>query len=94
MSGETMVRGVRKTRRGVVVSRSGDKSIAVQIERRLPHPLYGKVIRSLKKYHAHDERNEAKVGDTVTIAECRPVSRTKRWRLVSIVASHEGDKQS
>ena len=94
MSGEAIARGARKTRKGIVISRSGDKSIAVQVERRLPHPLYGKVIRALKKYHAHDERNEARIGDTVLIAECRPISRIKRWRLVSVGTSHEGARQS
>ncbi len=83
MTGEGKERGSRKTRRGVVVSRSGDKSVIVQTERRLPHPIYGKVVRVSKKYHVHDERNEAKVGDTVEIVECRPLSRTKRWRLAA-----------
>jgi small subunit ribosomal protein S17 len=83
MTGESKERGSRKTRRGVVVSRSGDKSVIVRTERRLPHPEYGKVIRLYKKFHVHDERNDAKVGDTVEIVECRPLSRTKRWRLAA-----------
>jgi len=77
-------RGVRKERQGVVVSRSGDKSIVVLVERRKPHPLYGKVLRHFKKFHVHDEANAAKVGDKVRIVECRPMSRTKRWRLAEI----------
>ncbi|NLL82725.1 MAG: 30S ribosomal protein S17 [Lentisphaerae bacterium] len=83
MSETTDNRGIRKVRKGVVVSRSGDKSIVVQAERRLRHPLLGKVVRQFKKYHAHDENNEAKVGDQVVITECRPMSKMKRWRLVS-----------
>ena len=84
---QTSQRGTRKVRRGVVVSRSGDKSIVVQGERRLPHPKYGKVVRQFTRYHVHDARNEAVVGDTVEFAECRPLSATKRWRLVAKVAA-------
>jgi small subunit ribosomal protein S17 len=76
------VRGSRKVRKGVVISKSGEKSVIVQGERRERHPVYGKVVRRFKKYHAHDEANTAKVGDTVTIAETRPLSATKRWRIV------------
>ena len=94
MTGQTAERGVRKTRRGVVVSRSGDKSVIVRAERRLPHPIYGKVVREFRKYHVHDERNEAKVGDRVEIVECRPLSRTKRWRLGAGVAAAEGAQQA
>ena len=81
---ETVVaeRGSRKVRKGTVVSKSGEKSVIVQGERREAHPKYGKVIRRYKKYHAHDEENTAKVGDNVTIAETRPLSATKRWRIV------------
>lgn len=79
-------RGVRKTRTGVVISRSGDKSVVVRGERRLPHPVYGKVVRQFKKYHCDDAKNECKVGDTVEIVECRPLSKTKRWRVVAKVA--------
>lgn len=75
-------RGNRKTRKGVVVSKSGTKSVIVQGERRERHPMYGKVVRVFKKYHAHDEDNTAKVGDAVTIMETRPLSATKRWRIV------------
>lgn len=85
-------RGSRKVRLGVVVSRSGDKSIIVQSERRMPHPKYGKVIRQTRKYHVHDAENVAVVGDHVEIAECRPLSATKRWRLVPKAVAAEGAK--
>lgn len=75
-------RGARKVRKGIVVSKSGIKSVIVQGERRERHPLYGKVVRRFKKYHAHDEDNTAQVGDKVTIMETRPLSATKRWRIV------------
>lgn len=77
-------RRTRKTRKGKVVSKSGDKSIVVLVERRYQHPIYGKQIVAGKKMHTHDEKNEADVGDTVKIQECRPLSRLKRWRLVEI----------
>jgi len=77
-------RGIRKTRKGKVVSKSGDKSIVVLVERRYQHPIYGKQLVAAKKMHTHDEKNEAAVGDTVEIQECRPLSRLKRWRLVKI----------
>lgn len=93
MSEEAKVqRGVRKTRVGVVVSRSGDKSVVVRGERRLPHPVYGKIVRMFKKYHANDEGNICQVGDMVEICECRPVSKTKCWRVVSKIAAGEGAK--
>ena len=78
-------RGSRKTRKGKVVSKSGDKTIVVLVERRYHHPLYGKQLVDAKKMHAHDEKNEAAVGDAVFIEECRPLSRKKRWRLVKIL---------
>ncbi len=84
MSETTVERGTRKVRTGTVVSKSGDKSIVVRVERRLPHPIYGKIVKTSKKFHAHDAENAAKVGDTVTIMETRPLSKTKRWRLVSV----------
>jgi len=84
----TDTRGVRKQRMGVVVSRSGDKSVVVEVTRRRRHPLYGKVMRIRKKYHVHDEKNETSVGDEVTIVEARPISKLKRWRVV------EGDKKA
>lgn len=84
MSETTVERGSRKVRKGTVVSKSGDKSIVVRVERRLLHPVYGKVVKASKKFHAHDEENKAQVGDTVVIMETRPLSKTKCWRLVSI----------
>jgi small subunit ribosomal protein S17 len=80
-----------KRRRGVVVSKSGSKTIVVRVERRVRHPVYGKVVRQMRKFHAHDERDTAKVGDVVNIAECRPMSRLKRWRLVEVVGSVRRD---
>ena len=77
-------RGIRKTRKGKVVSKSGDKTIVVLVERRYHHPVYGKQMLATNKMHAHDEKNEAVVGDDVQIQECRPLSRLKRWRLVKI----------
>ncbi len=78
-------RSSRKTREGVVVSNGADKTIAVMIERRIRHPLYGKFIKKSVKIHAHDEKNEAQKGDRVRVMETRPLSRTKRWRLVDII---------
>jgi small subunit ribosomal protein S17 len=92
MAETTESRGSRKVRKGVVISRSGNKSIVVQTERRLRHPLYGKVIRQHKKYHAHDEQNAARVGDAVVIAECRPLSKMKRWRVVGVAAAEGAPK--
>lgn len=83
----TKTRAVRKTRAGKVVSRSGDKSVVVRVETRRRHPMYGKVVRYYKKYHVHDEKNEADLGDRVRIVETRPMSRMKRWRLVEIVSA-------
>ena len=75
----------RKARTGVVVSDKADKTVTVQVERRFPHPLYGKQVKQTKKYHAHDEGNEFHVGDRVRIVETRPISKTKRWRVVELV---------
>jgi len=77
-------RGRRKTMSGVVKSRSGDKSIVVETEVRKAHPLYGKTTRQRSRFHAHDENNEAGVGDQVVITESRPMSKMKRWRLVRV----------
>jgi len=74
-------KSLRKTRKGKVVSKSGNKSIVVLVETRRQHPLYKKVVTFSKKFHVHDEENVAVVGDKVEIIECRPVSRLKRWRL-------------
>jgi len=78
-------RGRRKIRSGRVTSDARDKTITVTVERTVLHPLYGRVVRKSKKYMAHDERNEARVGDLVEIAETRPLSKTKRWRLTKIL---------
>ena len=78
-------RGIRKTRVGVVVSDKMDKTITVEIRTRVRHPLFGKIMNSNVRFKAHDENNECGVGDTVRIMETRPLSKTKRWRLVEIV---------
>jgi small subunit ribosomal protein S17 len=78
-------RGERKTRTGVVVSDGMEKTVVVQVESRKPHRLYEKMVRRTSKLHAHDEANEAKVGDVVRLMETRPLSKTKRWRIVEIV---------
>ena len=79
------VRGMRKTRTGVVVSDKMDKTIVVEIRTRVKHPLYGKIMNRTEKFKAHDENNECGIGDTVRIMETRPLSKDKRWRLVEIV---------
>ncbi len=81
----TEERGDRKTRRGYVVSDKMNKTIVVEVEDRVKHPLYGKVIRRSTKVKAHDETNSAGIGDLVVISETRPLSATKNWRLVEIV---------
>ncbi len=81
----TEARGYRKSRRGYVVSDKMNKTIVVEVEDRVKHPLYGKVIRRSTKVKAHDEQNSAGVGDLVLISETRPLSATKNWRLVEIV---------
>ena len=86
--------GVRKERRGIVVSDAMNKTIVVEVERRERHPLYGKEVRQYKKFYAHDEKNAAKKGDHVRIVETRPLSRLKRWRLVEIVARGGGQESS
>ena len=82
---DTEARNQRKVRTGVVTSISGAKSIVVTISNRKRHPKYGKMITMSKKLHAHDEEQVAKVGDTVKVMETRPLSKTKRWRLVEVV---------
>jgi small subunit ribosomal protein S17 len=77
----------RKQRSGTVVSVSGEKSVVVRVETRRRHPLYGKVMRLHRKFHAHDESSQAKVGDKVQIEECRPYSKMKRWRVTAIEAA-------
>jgi small subunit ribosomal protein S17 len=78
-------RTARKTRVGLVVSDKMMKTVVVSIERRVQHPVYGKMVRRTKKLKAHDEQNEAKTGDTVRIMETRPLSKDKRWRVVEII---------
>ncbi|MFA5292775.1 MAG: 30S ribosomal protein S17 [Phycisphaerae bacterium] len=75
----------RRTVRGVVISRSGDKSIRIELKYRVKHPVYGKFIRKSTKLGVHDEKNLAGIGDLVEVTECRPMSKTKSWRLVQIV---------
>jgi small subunit ribosomal protein S17 len=78
-------RPTRKVREGVVVSDKMQKTVVVAIERRVPHPVYGKMVTRTAKFKAHDEENSAKVGDRVRITETRPLSKDKRWRVVEIV---------
>ena len=78
-------RSARKTRVGLVVSDKMEKTVVVAIERRVPHPVYGKMVTRTKRLKAHDEENSAKVGDTVRIVETRPLSKDKRWRVVEIM---------
>ncbi len=78
-------RNLRKTRIGVVKSNKMDKTITVAVERKVKHPLYGKFIKKTTSFHAHDEKNECAIGDTVKIMESRPLSKTKRWRLVEVL---------
>lgn len=80
-----MERKLRKIRSGKVVSDKMDKTIVVNVETTKKHPLYKKIVKESKKYKVHDENNEAKIGDIVTIMETRPLSKDKRWRLVKIV---------
>ena len=82
---ETAERNARKTRVGLVVSDKMMKTVVVSIERRVQHPVYGKMVRRTKKLKAHDEDNAAKTGDTVRIMETRPLSKDKRWRVVEII---------
>lgn len=82
---EAVARNLRKQKTGVVVSTKMDKTVAVQVERRLMHPIYGKFVKRSKKFFAHDEENTCKVGDVVRIMETRPLSKMKRWRLVEII---------
>jgi len=79
------VRGMRKTRVGVVVSDKMDKTIVVEIRNRVKHPIYGKIMNRTNKLKAHDEHNECGIGDTVRVMETRPLSKDKRWRLVEII---------
>lgn len=83
---EQSERNRRKVRVGVVTSDAMDKTVTVSVERQFPHPLYGKGMKRTKRYHAHDEKNEYQVGDTVRITETRPLSKTKRWRVLELMS--------
>ena len=83
--GSTIERNQRKGRVGVVVSDRADKTLTVKVERRFAHPLYGKQVGRSTKYRVHDENNEFQVGDVVRITETRPLSKTKRWRVVELI---------
>jgi small subunit ribosomal protein S17 len=78
-------RNLRKTRIGVVTSNKMAKTITVAVERKVKHPIYGKFVKKTSKFHAHDDKNECSIGDVVRIMETRPLSKTKRWRLVEVV---------
>jgi small subunit ribosomal protein S17 len=78
-------RGIRKSLVGEVVSDKMDKTVVVRTVSRVPHPRFGKIVKHTAKFHAHDEKNEAKMGDKVRITETRPLSKTKRWRLVEVL---------
>lgn len=78
-------RNLRKTKTGVVSSNKMDKTITVAVERKVKHPIYGKFVKKTNKFHAHDEKNECSIGDVVKIMESRPLSKTKRWRLVEVI---------
>ena len=82
---ENKARSNRKERVGEVISSQMTKTIVVRVQRRFPHPVFKKVVTQFNKFYAHDEKNEAKVGDRVRIQECRPLSKTRRWRLVEVV---------
>jgi small subunit ribosomal protein S17 len=77
----------RRVLQGTVVSDKTDKTVVVLVERKVPHPLYGKIIRRSKKYHAHDEANSVKTGDIVRIEECAPMSKLKSWRVIETVGA-------
>ena len=82
-------RGKRKREIGFVISSKMDKTISVKIEKRVPHPMYGKIVRRILKVYAHDEKNAASIGDKVEIMESRPISKLKRWFLVKIIKKAE-----
>lgn len=81
----TVERKTRKSRVGLVTSDKAHKTITVAVERKVKHPIYGKFLKKTTKFHAHDENNECGIGDTVKIMETRPLSKTKRWRLVEVI---------
>ena len=81
----TIQRNLRKTKTGIVSSNKMDKTITVKVEGKVKHPLYGRFVKKSTKFHAHDDNNECSIGDTVKIMETRPLSKTKRWRLVEVI---------
>ena len=85
VNSKVMERNLRKTRTGVVTSNKMNKTVAVTVERKLRHPIYGKFVKKTKSFMAHDENNECSIGDVVKIMETRPMSKLKRWRLVEII---------
>ena len=85
LTAEAKPKGNRKERVGEVVSNKMAKTIVVRVERRFPHPQFKKIVTAYKKFYAHDEKSEAKIGDTVRIEETRPLSKLKRWKLVEVV---------
>ncbi len=86
MSESTQTQGQRKTRVGIVISTSMDKTIVVEYVNRVPHPRYKKIIKQSKKFYAHDEKGEAAVGDKVSIVETRPISKKKCWKLAEVLS--------
>jgi small subunit ribosomal protein S17 len=78
-------RNLRKIRVGVVSSNKMDKTVTVAVERKVKHPMYGKFVKKTTRFHAHDEKNECSIGDLVKIMETRPLSKTKRWRLIEVI---------
>jgi small subunit ribosomal protein S17 len=78
-------RNLRKIRIGVVSSNKMDKTVTIAVERKVKHPIYGKFVKKTTRFHAHDEKNECSIGDLVKIMETRPLSKTKRWRLVEVI---------
>ena len=85
VNSKVMERNLRKTRTGVVTSNKMNKTVAVTVERKLRHPIYGKFVKKTKSFMAHDENNDCSIGDVVKIMETRPMSKLKRWRLVEII---------
>jgi small subunit ribosomal protein S17 len=85
MAENTAKQGIKNEKIGMVVSTKMQKTIAVEVSRRVPHPLYKRIIAKRKKFYAHDEEGKAKIGDVVRIVECRPLSKMKRWRLADII---------
>ncbi len=81
----TVERNLRKTRVGTVTSNKMTKTITVAVERKVKHPIYGKFVKKTTKFHAHDEKDECTIGDVVKIMETRPLSKTKRWRLIEVI---------